>query len=61
MLRLIERRPRISSAELAREAGRERRAFKADVRKLKELGLTVSHEVGYELSPKGRALLRSRR
>jgi hypothetical protein len=31
--------------------------FKADVRKLKELGLTESLEVGYRLSPRGRAVL----
>ena len=31
--------------------------FKLDVRKLKRLGLTVSLEVGYELSPRGRAYL----
>ena len=43
---------------LAREQrGRERQPFKADVRKLKELGLTESLEVGYRLSPRGRALL----
>jgi hypothetical protein len=33
--------------------------FKANVRKLKSLGLTVSLEVGYRLSPRGRALLES--
>ena len=38
---------------------RETPPFKADVRKLKRLGLTVSHDTGYELSPRGRALLRS--
>jgi hypothetical protein len=37
--------------------GRERHPFKTDVRKLKELGLTESLEVGYRLSPRGRALL----
>ena len=31
--------------------------FKAGVVKLKKLGLTQSFEVGYELSPKGRAFL----
>ena len=31
--------------------------FKADVRKLKELGLTESLTVGYRLSPRGRAVL----
>jgi hypothetical protein len=35
--------------------GRETALFKADVRKLKELGLTESLEVGYRLSPRGRA------
>ena len=35
--------------------GRERLPFKADVRKLKALGLTESLEVGYRLSPRGRA------
>jgi hypothetical protein len=37
--------------------GRERLPFKADVRKLKELGLTESLRIGYRLSPRGRALL----
>ena len=37
--------------------GRERHPFKTDVRKLKELGLTESLEIGYRLSPRGRALL----
>jgi hypothetical protein len=32
-------------------------ALKTDVRKLKALGLTLSLEVGYELSPRGRAFL----
>jgi hypothetical protein len=56
-LRLIADRPQVRAADLAAAAGRERLAFKADVRKLKELGLTESLEVGYRLSPRGRALL----
>ena len=36
---------------------RERLPFKADVRKLKNLGLTISLGVGYELSPRGQAYL----
>jgi hypothetical protein len=32
--------------------------FKADVRKLKELVLTESPEVGYRLSPRARAVLK---
>lgn len=57
MLSLIAARPRTAASRLAAEAGREVPAFKADVRKLKALGLTVSYEIGYELSPRGRALL----
>jgi hypothetical protein len=56
-LRLIAGRPAVVSTELASELGRERLPFKRDVRKLKELGLTESLEVGYRLSPRGRALM----
>jgi len=56
-LRLIGRRPRVAASRLAASLGRERDPFKIDVRKLKRLGLTQSFEVGYELSPRGRALL----
>lgn len=47
------------STELARELGTERFAFKANVRKLKRIGLTHSLEVGYRLSPRGRAYVRA--
>lgn len=57
VLRQIERQPGVVSTVLAVEAGRERQSFKADVRKLKGLGLTESLEVGYRLSPRGAALL----
>jgi len=61
MLALIERNPEVKAAELAEHTGRELHAFKRDVRKLKELGLTESLERGYRLSPRGRAvMLRSR-
>jgi hypothetical protein len=56
-LRLIGRRPRVAASVLAESVGRERDPFKIDVRKLKRLGLTQSFEVGYELSPRGRAFL----
>jgi hypothetical protein len=56
-LRLIGRRPRVAASKLALGLGRETAPFKVDVRKLKKLGLTQSFEVGYELSPRGRALL----
>ena len=38
---------------------RELRVFKADVRKLKGMGLTTSFEVGYELTALGRRVLDS--
>lgn len=57
VLELIGRRPAVVSTELAEELGRERADFKLDVRKLKKLGLTHSLDVGYELSPRGRAFL----
>ena len=59
VLRLIERHPARRAPDLAAELGRETLPFKRDVRKLKELGLTESLAVGYRLSPRGEALLRS--
>jgi hypothetical protein len=56
-LDLIRRRPHTRAPDLAAEVGRERDPFKIDVRKLKNLGLTISHPVGYELSPRGVAYL----
>lgn len=56
-LRLIRERPAVRAADLATHFGRETLPFKADVRKLKALGLTESLEVGYRLSPRGEALL----
>jgi hypothetical protein len=58
-LRLIEKQPRVAASRLAAKLGRETAPFKADVRKLKKLGLTQSFEVGYEVSPRGRAYLRA--
>lgn len=56
-LDLIRRRPHTRAPDLAAEVGRERDPFKIDVRKLKNLGLTRSFEVGYEVSPRGLAYL----
>ena len=60
-LELIARRPGVRAGDLADEVGRERLPFKADVRKLKNLGLTISLDVGYRLSPRGEAYLTTRR
>jgi hypothetical protein len=56
-LALVRDHPGVVSTKLAEQVGRERFAFKADVRKLKALGLTESLEVGYRLSPLGEAFL----
>ena len=58
-LRLIEKYPGVVSTALARQTGQERPVFKLNVRKLKEMGLTESLDVGYRLSPRGEALLRA--
>jgi len=55
VLDVIARRPGVLAVDLATELGRDRASFKADVRRLKELGLTESLEVGYRLSPRGQA------
>lgn len=57
VLRMIAERPGVRAPDLASDFRRETRLFKADVRKLKELGLTESLEVGYRLSPRGRSFL----
>jgi hypothetical protein len=54
---LIGRRPGVRAPDLALEMLREPVAFKRDVRKLKELGLTESLEIGYRLAPRGQAVL----
>lgn len=56
-LALIGERPGVRAADLATLVGREKLPFKADVRKLKALGLTESLDVGYRVSPRGRAWL----
>ncbi len=60
VLRLIADSPGTRAPDLAASLGRETQPFKRDVRKLKELGLTESLEVGYRLSPRGRAWLATR-
>jgi hypothetical protein len=52
VLSLIADRPGIVSTVLAERMGWERQDFKLHVRRLKELGLTLSLDVGYRLSPR---------
>lgn len=58
VLRAIGDAPGTPAADLALRFGREKRLFKTDVRKLKELGLTESLRPGYRLSPRGRSFLK---
>ena len=56
-LEAIAAQPGQRAGDLAAAVGCETARYKADVRKLKALGLTISLEVGYQLSPRGEALL----
>jgi len=56
----IRNNPGLRAGDLAASLGHETAWFKTQVRKLKELGLTESLEVGYRLSPRGRAVLSRR-
>ena len=56
-LQVIADQPAVVSRVLAPQVGAEVPPFKRRVRQLKELGLTESLEIGYRLSPRGRAVL----
>ena len=55
ILEIIAQNPRTTASKLTPLLDRKSRPFKADVRKLKKLGLTVSYEVGYALTQLGKA------
>jgi hypothetical protein len=57
VLELIEANPARRSGDLAPQLGREILEFKTDVRKLKNLGLTISLGTGYRISPRGAAYI----
>lgn len=57
VLDLIAEHPEVRAADLAARTGQETLRFKRRVRRLKELGLTESLDVGYRLSPRGRVAL----
>lgn len=59
-LHFVAEHPGMSSARMAEMLGREQSALKRDMRKLKRLGLTISLETGYTLSPKGESYLAAR-
>ncbi len=58
-LSLIEDHPARRAIELAQEMGLEKPAFKSNVRKLKEMGLTESLEIGYRMSLRGKTVKRA--
>jgi hypothetical protein len=53
----LDERPGTRAADLAAGFGWETAVFKAQVRKLKALGLSISLGTGYELSARGRQVL----
>lgn len=57
VLELIAANAGRRAPDLAAIRGLPTQPFKTDVRKLKELGLTESLDVGYRISPRGRAYL----
>jgi len=56
-LELVAARPGVVARTLAADVGMDRDPFKIRVRRLKELGLTESLDVGYRISPRGSAYL----
>ena len=59
-MQMLAEHPHTRAPDLAESIGWETKPFKDNVRKLKSLGLTISFSPGYELSPRGRAVLASR-
>ncbi|HUE86940.1 MAG TPA: hypothetical protein VMO26_12770 [Vicinamibacterales bacterium] len=56
-LQAIRDNPGLRAGDLCQLVGQDRDRFKPNVRKLKNLGLTISLEVGYRLSSRGAAYL----
>ena len=57
ILEWIRDNPAVVSTVLAALLERELQPMKVDIRKLKALGLTISLDVGYRISPRGQAYL----
>ncbi|WP_051959841.1 ASCH domain-containing protein [Sphingobacterium sp. ML3W] len=58
VLLTIKDNPNLHAIGIAKLTGFEKEWLKLNIRKLKNLGLTISHNVGYELSPLGNEYLR---
>jgi GNAT superfamily N-acetyltransferase len=57
-LRLVHRHAGVPAGDMARMAGTEKAVLKRRMRRLKDLGLTESLDVGYRLSPRAQQFLR---
>ena len=57
ILLTIKDNPNLHSIGIAKLTGFEKEWLKLNIRKLKNLGLTISHNVGYELSPLGKTFV----
>ena len=60
VLDMIRDRPHERAPNLAADFGMETQPFKLNVRKLKNLGLTLSFRPGYSLSPRGEAYMKAK-
>lgn len=54
----IKENPNLHTIGIAKLTGFEKEWLKLNIRKLKNLGLTISHTVGYEISPLGNEYLK---
>ena len=59
ILEAINKEPGLLAIQHAKKLGYEKMWFKLHVRKLKNLGLTISLERGYKISPRGKVFLES--
>ncbi len=57
VLRAIDSNPKLRAQDLVEKINFEKDWLKPNVRKLKNMGLTISLEVGYMLSPRGKVVL----
>lgn len=57
VLLTIKAHPSVRAVEIAKLTSFEKDWLKINIRKLKNLGLTISHEIGYEVSARGKVFL----
>lgn len=58
ILAVVDQNPERRAIDYANQLGYEKEWFKLNIRKLKNLGLTISLENGYTISTRGKAFLR---